>query len=319
MIDGENKYFTTIRCKDNEAWLKQRARGIGGSDTAAILGTSKYRSAYTVYMEKIGKVKPADLSGKQAVQWGNILEPIVGEEYKRRHPKREVRRVNAVLRSIERPWAQASLDYEVKDEELGWGVLEIKTAGLMRTADWENGIPDYYVTQIAHYLSITKREYADVAVLIGGQDYREYRYMRDIPYEQKLIRAVDDFYHNSIVGGEVPPITDKASDAFTVLDASEPHSDEIEHYTDDLDPFKRFLQAREEKDKAEQAYKQAGNEIRKIIGDAKGVNTELGRFTWTRSECKRFDMKRFTSEHEQLKEQYMTKYMRDGGIRVSEK
>lgn len=318
MIDGENKYFTTIRCKDNEAWLKQRTRGIGGSDTAAILGTSKYRSAYTVYMEKIGKVKPADLSDKQAVQWGNILEPIVGEEYKRRHPKREVRRVNAVLRSIERPWAQASLDYEVKDEELGWGVLEIKTAGLMRAADWGNGIPDYYVTQIAHYLSITKREFADVAVLIGGQEYREYRYMRDIPYEQKLVRAVDDFYHNSIVGGEVPPITDKASDAQTVLNANEPHSDEIEHYTDDLDPFKRYLQAREEKDKAEQAYKQAGNEIRKIIGDAKGVKTALGRFTWIRSECKRFDMKRFSDEQKQLKAQYMTKYTRDGGIRVSE-
>lgn len=318
MIDGENKYFTTIRCKDNEAWLKQRTRGIGGSDTAAILGTSKYRSAYTVYMEKIGKVKPADLSDKQAVQWGNILEPIVGEEYKRRHPEREVRRVNAVLRSIERPWAQASLDYEVKDENLGWGVLEIKTAGLMRASDWESGIPDYYVTQIAHYLSITKREFADVAVLIGGQDYREYRYMRDIPYEQKLTRAVDDFYHNSIVGGEVPPITDKASDTFTVLNANEPHTNEVVDYTDDLTPFKALLQAREEKDRAEQAYKQAGNEIRKIIGDAKGVKTALGRFTWTRSECKRFDMKRFASEHEQLKEQYMTKYTRDGGIRVSE-
>lgn len=318
MIDGENKYFTTIRCKDNEAWLKQRTRGIGGSDTAAITGTSKYRSAYTVYMEKIGKVKPADLSDKQAVQWGNILEPIVGEEYKRRHPKREVRRVNAVLRSIERPWAQASLDYEVKDEELGWGVLEIKTAGLMRAADWENGIPDYYVTQIAHYLSITKREFADVAVLIGGQEYREYRYMRDIPYEQKLTRAVDDFYHNSIVGGEVPPITDKASDTFTVLNTNEPHTGEVVDYTDDLDPFKRYLQAREAKEEAEKAYKQAGNEIRKIIGDAKGVKTALGRFTWTRSECKRFDMKRFTSEHEQLKEQYMTKYTRDSGIRVSE-
>ena len=318
MIDGENKYFTTIRCKDNEAWLKQRTRGIGGSDTAAILGTSKYRSAYTVYMEKIGKVKPADLSDKQAVQWGNILEPIVGEEYKRRHPKREVRRVNAVLRSIERPWAQASLDYEVKDEELGWGVLEIKTAGLMRAPDWENGIPDYYVTQIAHYLSITKREFADVAVLIGGQEYREYRYMRDIPYEQKLVRAVDDFYNINIKGEEVPPITDKASDTFTVLNANEPHTGEVVDYTDDLDPFRRYLQAREEKDKAEQAYKQAGNEIRKIIGDARGVKTALGRFTWTRSECKRFDMKRFTSEHEQLKEQYMTKYTRDGGIRVSE-
>lgn len=318
MIDGENKYFTTIRCKDNEAWLKQRTRGIGGSDTAAIIGTSKYRSAYTVYMEKIGKVKPADLSDKQAVQWGNILEPIVGEEYKRRHPKREVRRVNAVLRSIERPWAQASLDYEVKDENLGWGVLEIKTAGLMRAPDWESGIPDYYVTQIAHYLSITKREFADVAVLIGGQEYREYRYMRDIPYEQKLVRAVDDFYNINIKGEEVPPITDKASDAFTVLNANEPHTSEVTDYTDDLDPFRRYLQAREEKDKAEQVYKQAGNEIRKIIGDAKGVKTALGRFTWTRSECKRFDMKRFTSEHEQLKEQYMTKYTRDGGIRVSE-
>ena len=318
MLTGENKDFTLIRCHDNAEWLQQRTHGIGGSDVAAIMGISKYKSAYALYMEKVGLLQPEDISDKPAVHWGCVLEPIVGEEYKKNHPKREVRRVNAICKSIKRPWAQASLDYEVKDEELGWGVLEIKTAGLNRAKDWEDGIPLYYQTQIIHYLSVLNRPFADVAVLIGGQDYREYRYMRDIPYEQKLTRAVDDFYHNSIVGGEVPPITDKASDTFSVLNANEPHTDEVVDYTDDLDPFKRYLQAREEKDRAEQAYKQAGNEIRKIIGDARGVNTELGRFTWTRSECKRFDMKRFTSEHEQLKEQYMTKYTRDGGIRVSE-
>lgn len=316
-IEGENKLFTLIRCDGNNDWLEQRTHGIGGSDVAAIMGISKYKSAYALYMEKVGKAAAEDISDKPAVHWGCVLEPIVGEEYKKNHPGREVRRVNAICRSIERPWAQASLDYEVKDEKLGWGVLEIKTAGLMRAADWENGIPDYYQTQIAHYLSITGRPFADVAVLIGGQDYREYRYMRDIPYERKLMRAVDDFYHNSIEGGEVPPITDKASDAFTVLNANEPHTSEMVDYSDDLAPFKTLLQAREEKDKAEKAYKQAGNEIRKIIGDAKGVNTELGRFTWIRMKVKKFDMKRFSEEHKELKEQYTEEATRDGGIRVS--
>lgn len=316
-VKGEGELFEVIRCNDNAGWLKQRARGIGGSDVAAIMGISKYKSAYTLYMEKVGKIKPADLSDNQAVQWGTTLEPIVGEEYKKNHPNREVRRVNAVLRSIKRPWAQASLDYEVKDEKLGWGVLEIKTAGVFSALDWEDGIPAYYKTQIAHYLSITERPFADVAVLIGGQEYREYRYTRDVIFEEKLNQAVDDFYMRYIKGEEVPPITSKESDIASVLKANEPHADDIIEYKDDITPFQALVSARDRRDKATEDYKQAANEIRKIIGDKKGVHTPLGKFTWIRMHAKKFDMKRFTEEHKELKEQYTEETVRDGGIRIT--
>lgn len=88
MLTGENKDFTLIRCHDNAEWLQQRTHGIGGSDVAAIMGISKYKSAYALYMEKVGLLQPEDISDKPAVHWGCVLEPIVGEEYKKNHPPR---------------------------------------------------------------------------------------------------------------------------------------------------------------------------------------------------------------------------------------
>lgn len=36
-----------------QEWLKIRQTGIGGSDIAAILGVSKYKTAYDLYLEKV--------------------------------------------------------------------------------------------------------------------------------------------------------------------------------------------------------------------------------------------------------------------------
>ena len=158
MISGENQHFTLVRCESDEDWLAERRKGIGGSDVAAIMGLSAYSTPYQVWLEKTQGIHE-DISEKPAVMWGNILEPVVGEHYMDCHPDRHVRRVNAIARSIGRPWAQASLDYEVRDPELGWGVLEIKTAGWRREQDWEDG------TWVGGYLPI--------AVNVSGATARE--------------------------------------------------------------------------------------------------------------------------------------------------
>ncbi|MGM9936457.1 MAG: YqaJ viral recombinase family protein, partial [Candidatus Ornithomonoglobus sp.] len=36
-----------------EDWLRERKKGIGGSDAAAILGMNRYRSAFDVYADKL--------------------------------------------------------------------------------------------------------------------------------------------------------------------------------------------------------------------------------------------------------------------------
>lgn len=33
-------------------WLRERQKGIGGSDIGAILGLNKYKTAFEVYLEK---------------------------------------------------------------------------------------------------------------------------------------------------------------------------------------------------------------------------------------------------------------------------
>ena len=91
------------------------------------MSLSPWTSPYEVWCDKTRRSVPEDISGKEAVAMGTELEADVFDMFKRRHPELAVMRSNAVLRSIERPWAQASLDGIVRDPELGWGVLEIKT------------------------------------------------------------------------------------------------------------------------------------------------------------------------------------------------
>ena len=42
---------------DEETWLDYRRKGIGGSDAAAVLGVSPYKTARDVYFEKLGRKK----------------------------------------------------------------------------------------------------------------------------------------------------------------------------------------------------------------------------------------------------------------------
>lgn len=50
-------------------WLKNRQTGIGGSDVAAILGLSKWKTPLDVYNDKIAE-NPVEESNA-SIEWGN--------------------------------------------------------------------------------------------------------------------------------------------------------------------------------------------------------------------------------------------------------
>ena len=313
MISGEGKLFTLVRCDSDEEWREERRKGIGGSDVAAIMGLSAYRTPYQVWLDKtIGATD--DVSDKPAVMWGNILEHIIGEHYAERHPDRTVRRVNGMLRSIERPWAQASLDYEVRDPDLGWGVLEIKTAGWRREDDWSEGVPVYYQTQIAHYLSVSGRDFADVAVLIAGQDYREFRILRD-PEDVMLVdSAVDEFWHEN-VEANVAPDAEPIDGHFMFKEFPEMGSEFVGADEVTADALVQWLAAKSDLDDAKARVEYYSAVLKRAIGDNRGIEAKTGWLTWSRSSRSRFDTKRFKSEHPDLVEQYTVTSPGDGGLR----
>lgn len=321
VMDGEGHHELGVKDAINAEWLDFRNKGIGGSDVAAIMGISKYRSPVEVWMEKRGLKEPQDLSDKEAVEWGNRLESIVRDKFAETHPELMVMELPASLVSHNRPWAHANLDGCVKDEHGEWGVLEIKTVGKNREKDWADGVPDYYLTQVTHYLSVTGWKYAWVVALIGGQHYVEFKVMRDEDDVAMVESAVDTFWNDCVVGGALPQIVGGSTESGALLDLFGVESSEyvqpenVNHFDTLVHDYQEAKAC--EKKYAEQA-KRIANDIRAMVGSAKGAVSDVYKVTWVKSASTRFDSKRFAAEHPNMAQGYMVSSLADRGLRVSE-
>lgn len=319
MIAGEGTLFNLIRCEDSDGWLEQRRHGVGGSDVAAIMGLSPWRTPAEVWMEKTGRVEPQDLSDRPNVVFGNIMEPVIADWYRSEHPGRTVRRVNAICQSIERPWAQASLDYELRCPDLGWGILEIKTARDRR--DWADGVPAYYLTQVTHYMSVTGRDFADVAVFFRAEaEFACYHVERDEEDVRAVNAAVDDFMANFVTADVMPALvgTDGESRGLTVWFGN-PTTDSVT-VTDGetLQLVSDYQDATMRERWAKADRQKAATLLMERIGEHKQLLTDTAKVTWSRYQAERFDLKRFKAEHPDLYAQYASIYTKNGGIRVTD-
>jgi len=177
---------------------ENRKTGIGGSDIAAILGLlglSQFHTPYDIFLEKTSADTPAQ-EESDAMYWGTILEDVVAAEYQKRTGNR-VQRVKQLLRHKNHDFAIANIDRAIVNPEIagtvrwkekeGWlttnRILECKTANGFMANEWgEAGtdyVPDAYLLQCQWYLAVTQTDIADLAVLIGGNDYRIFTIARD--------------------------------------------------------------------------------------------------------------------------------------------
>lgn len=64
---------------DRTEWLKQRRKGIGGSDVLAVLGQNKYKSRYQLYLEKTGDGPIAIPDSSLLAEVGIVLEEPIAK------------------------------------------------------------------------------------------------------------------------------------------------------------------------------------------------------------------------------------------------
>jgi putative phage-type endonuclease len=203
----------------DRAWLEARKSGIGGSDVAAILGLSPWRSAVDVFLDKTSPV--VDLETSEPMYWGIVLEEVVAKEYSSR-TGRKVQRLTKMLSHPEHPWMLANLDRVIvtPGSRARWedgkllgadGLLECKTASAYKAAEWsandEDAVPTYYAAQCFWYLAVTGAQWIDVACLIGGQRYVQKRIERDEAVIASLIERCGAFWHNHVLTGIAPEPT----------------------------------------------------------------------------------------------------------------
>ncbi|SOD42421.1 YqaJ viral recombinase family nuclease [Nitrosovibrio sp. Nv4] len=160
---------------------------IGGSDVAAILGISKWKSPFQLYHEKIGAyVEESNPLRDKVLNRGKRWEPVVVEMLidELESQGREVKIIgrNARYQDPQHPFLAAEIDLEllIDGEEVNG---EIKTVHPFAAKDWgEEGtdeIPVYYTAQVMHGLMIKPRRRAIVAALIGADDLRLHEVVRD--------------------------------------------------------------------------------------------------------------------------------------------
>lgn len=120
---------------NREEWLQARRRGIGGSDAAAVLGLSPWKSNVRLWEEKTGLREPEDISDKEVVRFGKESEAAIRRLFELDFPQHKVTydEFGMIANEPDCPFIFATLDGELTDSDGRKGILEIKTTEIRRS------------------------------------------------------------------------------------------------------------------------------------------------------------------------------------------
>ena len=196
-------------------WLAIRRTGIGGSDAAAILGKSHFKTNVKVWEEKTGLIEPDDISDKEQVKYGKAVEDLLLQMFALDNPEYEVTSNKKIV--YRRGFMFASLDGELVEKATGeLGIYEGKTAEIHKKIElekWNKRVPDYYYVQILHYLIVTGRSFVVLKVqlkLLYTEEKttmtKQYRFNRkDLLNDLAYLYRKEAAFWDSVIAGIKPP------------------------------------------------------------------------------------------------------------------
>lgn len=280
-------------------WLSVRGRGIGSSDAAVAVGLSHYKSPLELWLEKTERQAPPDLAANDAIFWGTTLEHIIATVYAERTGVK-VRRLNAVLQHPEYPFMLANLDRVVQHPTDGNGILEVKTAGVNSARFWEDGVPDSYQCQVLHQLAVTGKPWCDVAVLIGGQDFRVYRIVRDEEKIADLIEREVKFWQ-FVIDDVSPPVDGSESSSRALASMYPSDRGEMVDYSHDTamnQLFANYWEYRQQRETVETQEELLKQQLQERLGFASGAVLDNAKISWRKSKDSiTTDFKQLTEDH----------------------
>ena len=281
---------------DRERWLSWRQGGIGSSDAAGIAGISPWSTPISVWLSKVGLA--GDLEPSEAMRWGQLLEPIIIQEFENRTGLWIVERQKE-LTHPQLDWMRATIDgYAVPgDSDISLQLpaaavlFEGKTAGDWGRADWADGVPLHYIAQVQHAMCVTGMPAAWVVALLSGQKLVSFLIERDQEAIAILMELEETFWSKFVLTQTPPPVdgsahtTEAIREAFAVSAA-----DVVELPTEALDLVRQIHAADAEADAAIERADAARNMIRVLLGDHQmGIYAGLPLATWKEVQVSRID------------------------------
>ncbi len=297
------EYIQTKDLSISEWKKKRNSLGIGGSDVAAVLGVSKWKTAVDVYLEKLGKKQ--DDEETDAMYFGKVLEPVIAERFMKETGLKVIND-NKIRIHKKHPCLIANIDRLIlkSGNETETGILEIKTTNGFYAKTWETEIPLEYYLQLQHYLNVTGYNYGYVAVLIDGRKFLYYRFERD----EKLIKTMTEelvYFWNERVLKEVPPSPQDTEDVNKLFPKSQPVQKEAEKGIIPL--INRIKDLKAQKKAIEGEMKILESHVKEFMGEAEELTYEGKPIaTWKTVLSTRLDSRKLKKEKPELYAEYST-------------
>jgi putative phage-type endonuclease len=260
------------------------APGLGASSIAGVVGISPFGDAWQVYAQAMGLIT---VEQSEEMFWGLRFQREIAQVFSERMDL-PIEWCDRRIYHPTRTWQYASPDAFVLTEPRE--LLEVKMAGLRHAGEWdrdagdEDGVPDYYLAQVAWQLSVTELETAWVAVLIAGNDFRVYKIRRDLELEAILVEEGERFWSEYLVKGVAPPIGGSAT-ARDYLKQRYPREKEKLRPASSVEVawLNEYAQLRAELDQRETRREELENQLKQAIGEAEGVSWLGGKLTWKKT------------------------------------
>lgn len=318
-----------------DEWHQRRYNGIGGSEMAAVLGISKYQSAYDLWQVKTGRKEP--FAGNDMTHWGQLLESAVADEYAKVTGEK-IRVSRKHYQSKECPWLVGNVDrLIVKNDQHDTKILECKTCTDDSAVDedgikeWGQGntyhpktgkllkaddtVPFNYLVQVQHYMCITGYNEVDLAVLfMRTRDFRIYTIERNEQIIETIKQASEEFWRG-VLTDNAPAMTDE--DRLNRFTETVPSEEYIQAPSEDIlqtvgmlkDIKERIIKLEEQKEQFEQ-------EIKLYIGDKKGLMYDGKKLVTYGNPYEKvtFDAKQFKADHPDMLNE-LSKYDKSTTIR----
>lgn len=204
-----------------------RTKYIGGSDVAAILGISPWRSVVDLWLDKI---TPRAENGQNAgaKRRGSRMEPYILDMIREEHGL-EIIAANQRYVDPELPYLAAEIDFEYIDRETGLIENgEIKTVHPFKAKEWgENGtdqLPLHYLAQTQHGMGVKTARRCRVFALIGD-DLKPYLVERDDELIAAMRSRAAEFWTKYVLPKIQPPLDYEHKDIIETLKRLYPGTD----------------------------------------------------------------------------------------------